>query len=96
MGTMQRIGKIWWKLAHSTYVYCRLLEHISSQEFKVVFYAQYFSTTIRNRKRHEFLALEGRDMIVAKYQTRFFTLERFALGSFTTKKERAEKFVVEL
>lgn len=35
-------------------------------------------------------------MIVAKYQTRFFTLERFALGSFTTKKERAEKFVVEL
>lgn len=90
------MGKIWWKLAHSTYVQSRLLEHISWQEFKAVCYAQYFSTTVQNRKRYEFLAVEERDMIVVEYQTIFFTLERFALGSFTTKKERAKKFVTEL
>lgn len=42
----------------------------------------------------EFLSLRQIEVIpMAKYQARFIMLERFALGSFLSKKERAAQFV---
>lgn len=52
-------------------------------------YYKYFSTTVKSRKKTEFLSvtyLEG--MSMAKYQARFLTLESFSLGSFTIERER--------
>lgn len=56
------------------------MEQISGEEFREVFYNHFFSTTVVEKKRIEFMALTQEDMTVAKYHAQFLALERFALG----------------
>lgn len=82
---------------HTTFLQGRALEQISWLEFREVFYSQYFLATLRAKMKMEFLSLRQIEVIsMAKYQARFITLERFALGSFLSKKEQAAQFVSSL
>lgn len=70
----------WWRSLQSAYLGGRPLKHISWEEFLEVFYYQFFSYTVVEEKKLEFMALTQKDMIVAEYHARFLALERFASG----------------
>lgn len=54
----------------------------------MIFYSWYFPTTVKVKKKMKFLSLRQlKGMSVEDYQSRFLTLERFALGSFTSERE---------
>lgn len=65
-------------------------DHISWEEFWDVFYAQYFSTRVRLKKKMEFVFLRQNEggMFIMEYQARFLLLERFAPSTFVIEREQ--------
>ncbi|KAL0550083.1 hypothetical protein IC582_014581 [Cucumis melo] len=69
------------------------VSQITWQQFKESFYAKFFSASLRDAKRQEFLNLEQGDMTVEQYDAEFDMLSRFAPEMIATEAARADKFV---
>ncbi|KAL0535932.1 hypothetical protein IC582_024862 [Cucumis melo] len=69
------------------------VSQITWQQFKESFYAKFFSASLRDAKRQEFLNLEQGDMTVEQYDAEFDMLSRFAPEMITAEAARADKFV---
>ncbi|KAL0556514.1 hypothetical protein IC582_005028 [Cucumis melo] len=84
-------GTAWWETTE------RMLggdvSQITWQQFKESFYAKFFSASLRDAKRQEFLNLEQGDMTVEQYDAEFDMLSRFAPEMMATEAARADKFV---
>ncbi|KAA0061624.1 ty3-gypsy retrotransposon protein [Cucumis melo var. makuwa] len=84
-------GTAWWETTE------RMLGgdvgQITWQQFKESFYAKFFSASLRDAKRQEFLNLEQGDMTVEQYDAEFDMLSRFAPEMTATEVARADKFV---
>ncbi|KAL0561651.1 hypothetical protein IC582_002091 [Cucumis melo] len=84
-------GTAWWETTE------RMLggdvSQITWQQFKESFYAKFFSASLRDAKRQEFLNLEQGDMTVEQYDAEFDMLSRFAPEMIATEVARADKFV---
>ncbi|KAL0533867.1 hypothetical protein IC582_028138 [Cucumis melo] len=84
-------GTAWWETTE------RMLDgdvsQITWQQFKESFYAKFFSASLRDAKRQEFLNLEQGDMTVEQYDAEFDMLSRFAPEMIATEAARADKFV---
>ncbi|KAL0544458.1 hypothetical protein IC582_019573 [Cucumis melo] len=84
-------GTAWWETTE------RMLggdvSQITWQQFKESFYAKFFSASLRDAKRKEFLNLEQGDMTVEQYDAEFDMLSRFAPEMIATEAARADKFV---
>ncbi|KAA0033252.1 gag-protease polyprotein [Cucumis melo var. makuwa] len=84
-------GTAWWETTE------RMLggdvSQITWQQFKESFYAKFFSASLRDAKRQEFLNLEQGDMTVEQYDAEFDMLSRFAPEMIVTEAARADKFV---
>ncbi|KAL0546797.1 hypothetical protein IC582_016710 [Cucumis melo] len=84
-------GTAWWETTE------RMLggdvSQITWQQFKESFYAKFFSASLRDAKRQEFLNLEQGDMTVEQYDPEFDMLSRFAPEMIATEAARADKFV---
>ncbi|KAL0541789.1 hypothetical protein IC582_021849 [Cucumis melo] len=84
-------GTAWWETTE------RMLggdvSQITWQQFKESFYAKFFSASLRDAKRQEFLNLEQDDMTVEQYDAEFDMLSRFAPEMIATEAARADKFV---
>ncbi|KAL0533851.1 hypothetical protein IC582_028122 [Cucumis melo] len=84
-------GTAWWETTE------RMLggdvSQITWQQFKESFYAKFFSASLRDAKRQEFLNLEQGDMTVEQYDAEFDMLSRFAPEMIATEGARADKFV---
>ncbi|KAL0539845.1 hypothetical protein IC582_024066 [Cucumis melo] len=84
-------GTAWWETTE------RMLggdvSQITWQQFKESFYAKFFSASLRDAKRQEFLNLEQGDMTVEQYDAEFDMLSRFAPEMIATEATRADKFV---
>ncbi|KAL0556882.1 hypothetical protein IC582_005399 [Cucumis melo] len=84
-------GTAWWETTD------RMLggdvSQITWQQFKESFYAKFFSASLRDAKRQEFLNLEQGDMTVEQYDAEFDMLSRFAPEMIATEAARADKFV---
>ncbi|KAL0549351.1 hypothetical protein IC582_013832 [Cucumis melo] len=84
-------GTAWWETTE------RMLggdvSQITWQQFKESFYAKFFSASLRDAKRQEFLNLEQGDMTVEQYDAEFDMLSRFAPAMIATEAARADKFV---
>ncbi|KAA0066527.1 ty3-gypsy retrotransposon protein [Cucumis melo var. makuwa] len=66
---------------------------ITWQQFNESFYVKFFSASLKDVKRQEFLNLEQGDMTVEQYDAEFNMLSRFALEMIATEVARADKFV---
>lgn len=71
-------------------------KEIAWEEFHDVFYNQYFSGTVIEEKKVQFMALMKRDMTVVEHHVKFLALERFVPDTFQIERQRAPKFVREL
>ncbi|KAA0040689.1 pol protein [Cucumis melo var. makuwa] len=84
-------GTAWWETTE------RMLggdvSQITWQQFKESFYAKFFSASLRDAKRQEFLNLKQGDMTVEQYDAEFDMLSRFAPEMIATEAARADKFV---
>ncbi|KAL0549546.1 hypothetical protein IC582_014031 [Cucumis melo] len=84
-------GTAWWETTE------RMLggdvSQITWQQFKESFYAKFFSASLRDAKRQEFLNQEQGDMTVEQYDAEFDMLSRFAPEMIATEAARADKFV---
>ncbi|KAL4038037.1 hypothetical protein IC575_001640 [Cucumis melo] len=84
-------GTAWWETTE------RMLGgdvgQITWQQFKESFYAKFFSASLRDAKRQEFLNLEQNNMTVEQYDAEFDMLSHFALEMILTEAARADKFV---
>ncbi|KAL0556797.1 hypothetical protein IC582_005314 [Cucumis melo] len=84
-------GTAWWETTK------RMLGgdvgQITWQQFKKSFYAKFFSASLRDAKRQEFLNLEQDDMTVEQYDAEFDMLSHFAPEMIATEAARADKFV---
>ncbi|KAL0533445.1 hypothetical protein IC582_030285 [Cucumis melo] len=84
-------GTAWWETTE------RMLggdvSQITWQQFKESFYAKFFSASLRDAKRQEFLNLEQGDMTVEQYDAEFDMLSRFAPKMIATEAPRADKFI---
>ncbi|KAL0551702.1 hypothetical protein IC582_010791 [Cucumis melo] len=84
-------GTAWWETTE------RMLGgdvgQITWQQFKESFYVKFFSASLRDAKRQEFLNLEQGDMTVEQYDAEFDMLSRFAPEMIATEAARADKFV---
>ncbi|KAA0040470.1 pol protein [Cucumis melo var. makuwa] len=84
-------GTVWWETTE------RMLggdvSQITWQQFKESFYAKFFSASLRDAKRQEFLNLEQGDMTVEQYDAEFDMLSRFAPEMIATEAAKADKFV---
>ncbi|KAL0560422.1 hypothetical protein IC582_000827 [Cucumis melo] len=84
-------GTAWWETTE------RMLggdvSQITWQQFKESFYAKFFSASLRDAKRQEFLNLEQGDLTVEQYDAEFDMLSRFAPEMIATEAARADKFV---
>ncbi|KAA0063987.1 gag protease polyprotein [Cucumis melo var. makuwa] len=69
------------------------VSQITWQQFKESFYAKFFSASLRDAKRQEFLNLEQGDMTVEQYDAEFDMLSRFAPEMIATEAARADRFV---
>ncbi|KAA0063967.1 gag protease polyprotein [Cucumis melo var. makuwa] len=63
------------------------------EQFKESFYAKFFSASLQDAKRQEFLNLEQGDNTVDQYDADFDMLSRFASEMIATKATRADKLV---
>ncbi|KAA0040416.1 gag protease polyprotein [Cucumis melo var. makuwa] len=66
---------------------------ITWQQFKKILYAKFFSASLRDAKRQEFLNLKQDDMTVNQYDAEFHMLSRFASEMIATEATRADKFI---
>ncbi|KAL0539863.1 hypothetical protein IC582_024084 [Cucumis melo] len=84
-------GTAWWETTE------RMLggdvSQITWQQFKESFYSKFFSASLRDAKRQEFLNLEQGDMTVEQYDAEFDMLSRFVPEMIATEAARADKFV---
>ncbi|KAL0534251.1 hypothetical protein IC582_028540 [Cucumis melo] len=84
-------GTAWWETTE------RMLggdvSQITWQQFKESFYAKFFSASLRDAKRQEFLNLEQGDMTVEQYDAEFDMLSRFTPEMIAIEAARADKFV---
>ncbi|KAL0556761.1 hypothetical protein IC582_005277 [Cucumis melo] len=84
-------GTAWWETTE------RMLggdvSQIMWQQFKESFYAKFFSASLRDAKRQEFVNLEQGDMTVEQYDAEFDMLSCFAPEMIATEAARADKFV---
>ncbi|KAL0559143.1 hypothetical protein IC582_003733 [Cucumis melo] len=84
-------GTAWWETTE------RMLggdvSQITRQQFKESFYAKFFSASLRDAKRQEFLNLEQGDMTVEQYDAEFDMLFCFAPEIIAIEAARADKFV---
>ncbi|KAA0047116.1 reverse transcriptase [Cucumis melo var. makuwa] len=84
-------GTAWWETTE------RMLGgdvgQITWQQFKESFYAKFFSASLRDAKRQEFLNLEHGEMTVEQYDAEFDMLSHFAPEMIATEVARANKFV---
>ncbi|KAL0556276.1 hypothetical protein IC582_004788 [Cucumis melo] len=84
-------GTAWWETTE------RMLggdvSQITWQQFKESFYPKFFSASLRDAKRQEFLNLEQGDMTVEQYDAEFDMLSRLAPEMIATEAARADKFV---
>ncbi|KAA0051238.1 gag-protease polyprotein [Cucumis melo var. makuwa] len=69
------------------------VSQITWKQFKESFYAKFFSASLRDPKRQEFLNLELDDRIVKQYDAEFDMLSHFAPKMIATEADRADKFV---
>ncbi|KAL4016750.1 hypothetical protein IC575_024407 [Cucumis melo] len=87
-------GTAWWETTE------RMLggdvSQITWQQIKQSFYAKFFSASLRDAKRQEFLNLEQGDMTVEQYDAEFDMLSHFAPEMIATEATRADKFVIGL
>lgn len=56
-GSIHGTSQIWWESIQSTYLGIHPLEWISWEEFGEVFYNYFFSATVVEKKRIEFMGL---------------------------------------
>lgn len=85
IGAMKSIGRFWWDSTRTTFLEGRAHEQITWDEFIEVFYSQYFSSTIKVKKKMDFLSLRQQEsMPTVEYQFRFLLLERFVSGSVSS------------
>ncbi|KAA0062124.1 gag protease polyprotein [Cucumis melo var. makuwa] len=84
-------GTAWWETTER--MLSRDVSQITWQQFKESFYAKFFSASLRDAKRQEFLNLEQGDMTVEQYDAEFDMLSRFAPEMIATEAARADKFV---
>ncbi|KAL0551618.1 hypothetical protein IC582_010707 [Cucumis melo] len=84
-------GTAWWETTER--VLGGDVSQITWQQFKESFYAKFFSASLRDAKRQEFLNLEQGDMTVEQYDAEFDMLSRFAPEMIATEAARADKFV---
>ncbi|KAL0561469.1 hypothetical protein IC582_001897 [Cucumis melo] len=84
-------GTAWWETTERM-LGCDVSQ-ITWQQFKESFYAKFFSASLRDAKRQEFLNLEQGDMTVEQYDAEFDMLSRFAPEMIATEAARADKFV---
>ncbi|KAA0035418.1 ty3-gypsy retrotransposon protein [Cucumis melo var. makuwa] len=68
------------------------VSQITWQQFKESFYAKFFSASLRDAKRQEFLNLEQGDMTVEQYDAEFDMLSRFAPEIIAIEAVKADKF----
>ncbi|KAL0537039.1 hypothetical protein IC582_026007 [Cucumis melo] len=84
-------GTAWWETTE------RMLggdvSQITWQQFKESFYAKFFSASLRDAKRQEFLNIEQGDITVEQYDAEFDMLSRFAPEMIATEAARVDKFV---
>ncbi|KAL0544263.1 hypothetical protein IC582_019376 [Cucumis melo] len=83
-------GTAWWE---TTEIMLGDVSQITWQQFKESFYAKFFSASLRDAKRQEFLNLEQDDMTVEQYDAEFDMLSRFAPDMIAIEAARADKFV---
>ncbi|KAL0561545.1 hypothetical protein IC582_001979 [Cucumis melo] len=84
-------GTAWWETIEG--MLGGDVSQITWQQFKESFYAKFFSASLRDAKRQEFLNLEQGDMTVEQYDAEFDMLSRFAPEMIATEAARADKFV---
>ncbi|KAL0550022.1 hypothetical protein IC582_014518 [Cucumis melo] len=84
-------GTAWWETTEK--MLGGDVSQITWQQFKESFYAKFFSASLRDTKRQEFLNLEQGDMTVEQYDAEFDMLSRFAPEMIATEAARADKFV---
>ncbi|KAL0544306.1 hypothetical protein IC582_019419 [Cucumis melo] len=84
-------GTAWWETTERM-LGCDVSQ-ITWQQFKESFYAKFFSASLRDAKRQEFLNLEQGDTTVEQYDAEFDMLSRFAPEMIATEAARADKFV---
>ncbi|KAL0536899.1 hypothetical protein IC582_025862 [Cucumis melo] len=84
-------GTAWWETTET--MLGGDVSQITWQQFKESFYAKFFSASLRDAKRQEFLNLEQGDMTVEQYDAEFDMLSRFAPEMIATEAARADKFV---
>lgn len=73
-------GQTCWESTHTAFLGTRALDQISWDEFREFFYSQYFSSSIREKKKMKFLSLRQKKHIsIAEYQTRLFSCWRGSL-----------------
>ncbi|TYK25799.1 ty3-gypsy retrotransposon protein [Cucumis melo var. makuwa] len=66
---------------------------VTWEQFKESFYAKFFSTSLRDARRQEFLNLKQDDRTVEQYDMEFDMLSRFAIEMIATEAGKADKFV---
>ncbi|KAL0561176.1 hypothetical protein IC582_001596 [Cucumis melo] len=84
-------GTAWWETTE------RMLGgdvgQITWEQFKESFYRKFFSASLRDATRQEFLNLEQDDRTVEQYDAEFDMLSRFAPEMIAIEMARADKFV---
>ncbi|KAA0048256.1 ty3-gypsy retrotransposon protein [Cucumis melo var. makuwa] len=90
---MHHKGTAWWEMIERILVgdVCQ----ITGEQFKESFYAKFFSASLRDAKRQEFLNLEQGDRTVEHYGVDFDMLSRFASEMIANEIARVDKFVRE-
>lgn len=86
VGAIRRADHTWWRSVLSDYLEDSSSKHISWEEFREVYINQFFASTVVGKKGMEFMMLEQRNMTVVEHQPASLPWERFALGSFQTKR----------
>ncbi|TYK30729.1 gag-protease polyprotein [Cucumis melo var. makuwa] len=66
---------------------------ITWEQFKESFYEKFFSASLRDAKRQEFLNLKQGDRTVEQYDMEFDMLSHFVPKMIATEAARADKFV---
>ncbi|XP_028053425.1 uncharacterized protein LOC114257819 [Camellia sinensis] len=84
--TLQEESKRWWMLVRDTNT------ALTWAPFKEALFEKYFPQYVRDRKVTEFEQLKQGTMLVAKYESKFTELARYALHVVDTDYKKARKF----
>lgn len=92
-GAIRGWGQIRWRSTLSSSLGSRHTKEIAWGEFCEVFYNQYFSVTMIEEKKIEFMAFGQKERAVVEYHERFLASERFAPSTFLNERQRVVKFM---